>query len=486
VEGSEAAAIDPQSPLHTGAISVPGAASVLRRWLVNTGVLALGDGVALAIALVAAGGVRTLIYGAPMLPSWSWLLPPVWWAAALAIRLLPGWGLGAVEELRRTVLLLVALFAAATTVLFLLHPPQQISRFTMSIAFFCGLPLLPYTRIRLKAWLVKRQLWGMPCLVYGDAASVRSVLAGLRHEPGLGYVPVAVHSVDDATEADFDGLPVAPAAAMGGMRGLAVILALQHRSPARVLELADGPLAAFRRVIVVPDFVDRPVLWGHPKDLGGVLGVEVSRALQDGWERAAKRAFDLALLVLLSPVWLAATLGIAVLIAVRDRHNPFFIHPRVGMGGCEFPMWKFRTMHADAEERLQEQLGENDAMRRQWEANFKLPDDPRVTPLGRVLRQTSLDELPQVLNVLRGDMSLVGPRPLPAYHAREIPERLRAWRETVRPGMTGLWQVSGRSDIGTAGIIASDAYYLRHWSIWLDVVILVRTVRATWQRTGAY
>ncbi len=90
------------------------------------------------------------------------------------------------------------------------------------------------------------------------------------------------------------------------------------------------------------------------------------------------------------------------------------------------------------------------------------------------------------MNVLRGEMSVVGPRPLPAYHARDIPERLRAWRETVRPGMTGMWQVSGRSDAGTAGIIRSDTYYLRHWSIWLDIVILVRTIRATLKRTGAY
>jgi Undecaprenyl-phosphate galactose phosphotransferase WbaP len=432
------------------------------------------------------GGLRTLLYGSPMFPRWSWLLPPVWWCAALAIRLLPGWGLGAVEELRRTVLLLVAVFAAATTALFLLHSSQQISRFTVSIAFLCCLPLLPYTRVRLKAWLVKRQLWGMPCLVYGDAVSVKSVLAALRQEPGLGYVPVAVHTVGDEPDADFDGIPIAPADAMRGTGAMAAILALHHRSPQRLLELVEGPLAAFQRVIVVPDFLDTPVLWGQPKDLGGVPGVEISRTLQDWWGRAAKRTFDIALLVLLSPLWLAATLVIAILIAALDRQNPFFIHRRLGMGGREFPMWKFRTMRAGAEERLRKQLGENDELRRQWEANFKLPDDPRVTPLGRFLRRTSLDELPQFLNVLRGEMSVVGPRPLPVYHAREIPERIRASRETVRPGMTGLWQVSGRSDAGTAGIIKSDSYYLRHWSIWLDVVILVRTFRATWQRTGAY
>ncbi len=486
MDGSDATAIGAQSRAQpTDTVLVIGEASLLGRWLVNTTMLALGDGVALTIALLLSGGLRTLLYGAPMFPQWSWLLPPVWCSAALAIRLLPGWGLGAVEELRRTVLLLVAVFAATTTALFLLNPSQSISRLTVFGAFLCCLPLLPYTRIRLKGLLVNRQLWGMPCLVYGDAASIKSVLAALRQEPGLGYVPVAVHTVDES-DADFDGIPIASAAAMSGMGAIAAILALDHRSPQRLLELMEGPLAAFRRVIVVPDFVDRPVLWGQPKDLGGVLGIEVSRHLQDWWGRAAKRTFDLALLVLLAPLWLAATLVIAILIAALDRQNPLFIHRRLGMGGREFPMWKFRTMRRDAEENLRKQLGESEELRRQWEANFKIPDDPRVTPLGRFLRRTSLDELPQFVNVLRGEMSIVGPRPLPAYHAHQIPERLRAWRETVRPGMTGLWQVSGRSDAGTAGIIKSDSYYLRHWSIWLDAVILVRTVRATWQRTGAY
>lgn len=488
MDRSEAAAIGAQSSGQlTADIPVAGQSALLGRWLVNTAALALGDGIALAIALLLSGGLRTLFAGSPMLPRWSWLLPLVWWCAALAIRLLPGWGLGAVEELRRTVLLLIAVFAATTTALFLFHSADEMSRFTVSVAFLCCLPLLPYTRVRLKALLVKRHLWGMPCVVYGDAASIKDVLAVLRQEPGLGYVPVAIQPVgDDAEDADIDGMPIAPAGSTTRMGAMAAIVALQHPSRDQVLALVEGPLARFRRVIVVPDFIDAHAFWAQPRDLGGVLGLEISRNLEDRWARAAKRMFDLALLVLLSPLWLAATLVIAVLIAVLDRQNPCFIHRRVGMGGHEFPMWKFRTMRPGAEETLQKQLGENEELRRQWETNFKIPDDPRVTPLGRFLRRTSLDELPQFLNVVRGEMSIVGPRPLPVYHAREIPERLRAWRETIRPGMTGLWQVSGRSAAGTAGIIKSDSYYLRHWSIWLDVVILVRTVRATWQRTGAY
>jgi Undecaprenyl-phosphate galactose phosphotransferase WbaP len=428
-----------------------------------------------------------LVAGSPMLPPWLWLLPFVWWGGALAIRLLPGWGLGAVEELRRTVLLLIAVYAGMGTALFVLHRGDQISRITVSVAFLSCLPLLPYVRIRLKAFLVARGLWGMPCIVFGDVVSIGNVLKALRGEPGLGYRPVAVQVLgDEAPSAEIDGVPVVPATALRQPGAMAAILAVQHPSPHQLLDLVEGPLAGFRRLLVVPDFIDAAAVWGQPRDLGGVLGLEISRNLQDAWVRAAKRGFDLVLVALVLPLWLVAMPVIALLILARDRQTPFFIHRRVGRGGREFPMWKFRTMRTGAEQALPQAIGDNEELRRQWEVNFKLADDPRVTPFGRFLRRSSLDELPQLLNVVRGEMSIVGPRPLPAYHAREIPERLRQWRETVRPGVTGLWQVSGRSDAGTAGIIRSDAYYLRHWSIWLDIVILVRTLRVIWYRAGAY
>ncbi len=489
MDGCEGAAIDNRAAeqRQTSEIPVTGEAALLGRWLVNTVILALGDAVALTAAVLLGGVVRKLVVGAPMFPPWVWLLTPVWWCGALAIRLLPGWGLGAVEELRRTVLLLSAVFAAATTALFLLQYADQISRLTMGATFLFCLPLLPYMRIRLKSLLVARHLWGMPCIVYGDAPSIEHVLTALRQEPGLGYVPVAIQIVNgESPGAEIGGVPVAATGAMQRTGAMAAILAVQNPSRDQLLELVEGRLAGFRRVVVVPDFIDAAGLWGRPRDLAGVLGLEISRNLQDGWVRAAKRIFDLALLALLAPLWIAAMAVITVLIALRDRQNPFFVHRRVGMGGREFPMLKFRTMRAGAEDALQQRLAESEELRRQWAANFKIPDDPRVTPFGRFLRRTSLDELPQFLNVLRGEMSVVGPRPLPAYHARDIPERLRTWRETVRPGMTGMWQVSGRSDAGTAGIIRSDTYYLRHWSIWLDIVILVRTIRATLKRTGAY
>jgi lipopolysaccharide/colanic/teichoic acid biosynthesis glycosyltransferase len=142
-------------------------------------------------------------------------------------------------------------------------------------------------------------------------------------------------------------------------------------------------------------------------------------------------------------------------------------------------------MVPNAELVLQHHLEADAEARAEWEANFKLTNDPRITRVGAFLSKTSLDELPQLVNVLRGEMALVGPRPLPAYHHEQLPTRVRDQRRRMRPGMTGLWQVSGRSDAGHAGMVRWDPYYVRNWSIWLDVVVLVRTVRVVLFGSGA-
>jgi lipopolysaccharide/colanic/teichoic acid biosynthesis glycosyltransferase len=143
-------------------------------------------------------------------------------------------------------------------------------------------------------------------------------------------------------------------------------------------------------------------------------------------------------------------------------------------------------MKPDAEQELRVAIVADPRLQSEWEGDFKLRNDPRITKVGRWLRRTSLDELPQLVNILKGEMSLVGPRPLPDYHYLEISEQVRALRDRVRPGLTGLWQVSGRSEAGTRGMERWDAYYVRNWSVWLDVVILVRTIRVVFSGRGAY
>jgi lipopolysaccharide/colanic/teichoic acid biosynthesis glycosyltransferase len=200
-----------------------------------------------------------------------------------------------------------------------------------------------------------------------------------------------------------------------------------------------------------------------------------------GIDWAVKRAFDYsvaAALILLAAPLLAV---VALLVKASSRGPVVYVSRRIGLNEREFPMFKFRTMYPDAAHRQDELEAANEADG----PLFKLRRDPRVTPAGAFLRRFSLDELPQLFNVLRGEMSLVGPRPLPM---RDY-QRLEPWhrkRYLVLPGMTGLWQVSGRSDLTFDRLVRLDFHYLETWSIWLDVSILLRTIPAVIAKRGAY
>jgi exopolysaccharide biosynthesis polyprenyl glycosylphosphotransferase len=200
-----------------------------------------------------------------------------------------------------------------------------------------------------------------------------------------------------------------------------------------------------------------------------------------GSEWAVKRGFDLVVSGLVIVVGLPLWAAVAAAVKLTSRGPVFYRDRRIGLGERAFGMMKFRTMYADASERQEALESVNEASG----PLFKIKDDPRVTPVGRFLRRFSLDELPQVLNVLWGEMSLVGPRPLPV---RDY-EQLQPWhrkRYLVLPGMTGLWQVSGRIDLSFDDLVRLDFYYIENWSIWLDITILARTLPAVLARRGAY
>lgn len=201
---------------------------------------------------------------------------------------------------------------------------------------------------------------------------------------------------------------------------------------------------------------------------------------------AAKRLFDLffssAMLLLLLPILIL----IAFLILVTSPGKIIYGHRRIGRGGKPFYCYKFRTMYSDSSERLRELLEKNPEKRVEWESTFKLKDDPRVTPVGRFLRRTSLDELPQFWNVLMGDLSVVGPRPVVeeelAIHFKDKAEKIL----TIRPGVTGLWQVSGRSDTSYALRVSLDELYVDSGSLWMDLSLIFKTIKCVVIGKGAY
>jgi len=192
----------------------------------------------------------------------------------------------------------------------------------------------------------------------------------------------------------------------------------------------------------------------------------------------ADRIGAVLLLLLTLPLWLAAIIGIRL----SSKGPVFFRQERAGHYGLPFKMWKFRTMYPDAESRLTELQSRNEMDG----PVFKITHDPRIFPFGRWLRRLSIDELPQLLNVLRGEMSLVGPRPLPVYEIQKIEKRAQRRRLSVKPGLTCLWQVTGRNGIRSfEEWVALDLQYIDNWSLWLDAKILARTVPAVLRGTGA-
>jgi len=249
----------------------------------------------------------------------------------------------------------------------------------------------------------------------------------------------------------------------------------------RLLEIVEAAHRRSVRVRIAPRTTELLLERGQYVPGQGVPLFELRPPTFAGADWATKRVFDIVIaaviIVVGAPVWLL----IATAVKVTSRGPVFYADPRVGLGEREFRMLKFRTMVAGAEGRQAELEERNEADG----VLFKIRDDPRITPVGRVLRRLSLDEIPNVVNVLRGEMSLVGPRPLPL---RDY-DRLAAWhrrRYNVLPGVTGLWQVSGRSDLSFDDLVRLDFYYLENWSLWLDISILLKTPAAVVAKRGAY
>jgi Undecaprenyl-phosphate galactose phosphotransferase WbaP len=242
-----------------------------------------------------------------------------------------------------------------------------------------------------------------------------------------------------------------------------------------------------KEISYIPDMGSMPLASFDAESLidGHIVLFKVRNNLASWYNKLMKFIFDWVLTL----VGTICILPILLLIAWRihkDSPGPIiFKHPRIGKNGKVFNCYKFRTMVVDAEERLQELLKTDPAAQKEWKQDFKLKNDPRITKSGRFLRRTSLDELPQIFNVLKGEMSLVGPRPI---IKKEI-ERYGKYIDDyymVRPGITGMWQVSGRSDVGYDERVQMDSWYVRNWNIWFDIVLLWRTFKVVIDKKGAY
>ena len=278
-------------------------------------------------------------------------------------------------------------------------------------------------------------------------------------------------------------LPLGPGvlAALVADRLDELIVADEGLDEQELLELVDDAHRRGVKVRIAPRTTDLLVERGEYVPGQAVPLFELRPPILAGADWATKRVFDIVVSALIVVIGLPFWLIIAALIKVDSRGPVIYADTRIGLGEQPFRMRKFRTMVAGAAETQRELEPANEASG----ALFKIRNDPRVTSVGRVLRRLSIDEVPNVINVLRGEMSLVGPRPLPVRDN----DRLEPWhrrRSNVLPGMTGLWQIAGRSELSFDDLVRLDFYYLEHWSLWLDITILFKTLPAVFARRGAY
>jgi Undecaprenyl-phosphate galactose phosphotransferase WbaP len=408
--------------------------------------------------------------------------------AYAAAGLYPGFGLGAVEILRRLFYCTSISFLGVAAASFALKADPTFSRMTFAIAWAGALVIVPVCRLLMLSIVKPFRWWSEPTVIFGTPSQARLTIRSLKRAYSLGYAVVGVLCSDGQRVGQtIEDVPI-----LGGLElipelaqeGVATLLAWDDSSVMAQLVQAQTRL---RHMVFIREDRLFPVERVKVRNLGGVLGIEFSNELLRRPNQLIKRSLDIILgsaaLVMVLPIIALC----ALLIKLVSTGPVFFRQQREGLGGRKFKVWKLRTMHPDAEARLAELLNRDPELLRQWQRSAKLPRDPRLIPIaGALLRRLSLDELPQLLNVIVGDMSLVGPRPFPDYHLAMLSPDVKKIRSAVRPGLTGLWQVMVRSNGRLEEQERFDTYYIRNWSLWLDLYILARTVTVVLMARGAY
>jgi Undecaprenyl-phosphate galactose phosphotransferase WbaP len=370
---------------------------------------------------------------------------------------------------------------------------DSVSRTVILLMGALSVIALPLTRMLLKKMLRRLGLLKRRVLILGAGATGTLIANALKREPNYGYEVIGF--LDDNAEkagTKIDGIKVHRGVdrAVDYLRVCNitdVFIAMPGAGKERLQGLINDLHHKAERIFFVPDIFGVAVLGTNLQHFSSeeAFALELRNNLVEPLNIIFKKLFDVVVSILLLPVFFLLMAVIAIFLKFDSKGPVIFAQERIGKKGRTFKCFKFRTMHGDAEERLKGLLQKDHAAKEEYEKFWKLRNDPRVTKVGRFLRATSLDEVPQILNVIRGEMSLVGPRPVTREEINRHYGESAELCLSVLPGITGLWQVSGRSDTSYYYRIALDAWYVRNWNLWLDLVILFRTVRVVVKREGA-
>ncbi len=374
----------------------------------------------------------------------------------------------------------------------------RISRLVILSMWLFSLFTFPLFRLYGKKILASKGLWLEKILILGAGNAGKALAQGLEREKTMGYRIVGF--LDDApgkqgthVETNQDSYPV-----LGPISSLkekmeeldvrTVAIAMPSLGIQGLRELVKRVYLHTHQVLLVPELKGITLLNAQiiPLFMEQLFMLRLKNNLKSPLNRAIKRTFDLVIGSFVLLVMAPFTALVALAISLETSGGPFFIQDRLGRRGVRFRCIKFRTMYKDGDAKLRDYLDKNPQVKKEWEEFKKLREfDPRVTRVGKFLRKASLDELPQLINVIKGEMSLVGPRP---YLPREKGD-MEGYLSTIlvaKPGITGLWQVSGRNELPFRERLILDAWYVQNWSLWLDIVILFKTIKVLLKREGAY
>jgi undecaprenyl-phosphate galactose phosphotransferase len=373
----------------------------------------------------------------------------------------------------------------------------EFSRTVLVLCCLFSLILLPTGRWLTKNLLVRWEIWVQPVLVLGAGATGGLVAQALLRDRYLGYNIRGF--LDDDPAKRRSGLQVNGICfpVLGGFADCErimtetgvhdLIVAAPGLASTKLVSLVNSLQHIATSVLVVPDLFGLPVE-GVKADYffdEQVLTFRLGNNLAKPVNRIIKRCFDF-IIGLMAIICLSPLLAVIALAIKLDSPGPvLFAHSRIGRNGKYFPCLKFRSMATNAREILSQLLRDNPELQQEWQHHYKLKNDPRITRVGNFLRKTSLDELPQLFNVLKGEMSLVGPRPITDQEIPYFGDHIENYYQ-VRPGLTGLWQVSGRSEMDYQRRVSLESWYVRNWSLWTDITLIIRTLLIIHNKNGAY
>ena len=426
----------------------------------------------------------------------------IWWLPAiflsfiayerLYIKKLPFW-----DETKELLKATTASMVAIIVIITLGKMASNISRMTIIFLWCSGLFIFPIFRLFGKKLLDAVGLWKDNVIIIGAGAAGIETAKGINSDIHLGYRVVGFLDDDPSIgkEVRIDGTAYRIFGKVRHFRKFlkvlrisTVIIAIPSLSVDKLAELTNNIQKHTKNILLIPD-VKGVALTNtelYHLFMQQLFLLKINNNLKSPFNRLSKRMFDMVLSILMLPL-LLVVIGILGLLVKLDTPGPvFYRHTRIGRNGKSFGVFKFRSMYMDSKERLRKILGTDPRSKQEWETYYKLKNDPRITRMGKFLRRTSLDELPQIFNVLQGDMSLVGPRPVLKEEITKYYREFADYYHMVRPGITGLWQVSGRNDVNYYIRVRLDAWYVLNWSVWLDIVILFKTLNVVLKKEGAY